>query len=79
MPYENGYEIYIDGEKSDYISYRGSLILVKVSEGIHDIEIKYIAPGIRSGLVISIVSLIVTGVYVLINYNGKRKGKKSIE
>ncbi len=79
LPYENGYEIYIDGEKSDYISYRGSLILVKVSEGIHDIEIKYIAPGIRSGLVISIVSLIVTGVYVLINYNGKRKGKKSIE
>ncbi len=58
LPYETGYEIYLDGKKTDYTSYRGSLILVKASAGTHDIVIRYKTPGFAIGVVISIISLI---------------------
>ena len=66
LPYETGYEIYLDGEKTDYTSYRDSLILVKASAGTHDIVIRYKTPGFAIGVVISVISLICTICFVTV-------------
>lgn len=63
LPYENGYEIYIDGTKTEYTSYRDALILVPVNKGTHDIVIKYAAPGMRIGVVVSLISLVAFALY----------------
>ena len=67
LPYEDGYRIYIDGNKTGYTSYRNSLMLVRVPQGQHEVVIKYIPPGFTLGLTISILSLLILIVIVLIN------------
>lgn len=67
LPYEDGYRIYIDGNKTDYTSYRNSLMLVRVPQGQHEVVIKYIPPGFTLGLTISILSLLILIVIVLKN------------
>ena len=60
LPYENGYEILVDGVKTDYESYRDALILVKMSAGSHEISIRYITPGFRLGILMSVISALFT-------------------
>ena len=73
LPYENGYRIYLDGKETDYIPYRGSLILVKASQGAHDLVIKYKLPGFAAGVTISLISLLITVCFALgfLKKNGK--------
>ena len=57
LPYESGYNIYVDGKKSEYGSYRNCLLLIPVSAGEHIIEIGYFPPGMKWGIVLSLISL----------------------
>ena len=59
LPFEDGYNIYVDGKKTDYTSYRDAFLLVKVSAGEHEIVIRYLPPGFAAGLAISILALAV--------------------
>ncbi len=68
MPYEDGYSILIDGVDTDYQSYRNAFISIPLSEGNHDIKIRYFTPFLKEGIVISVISLI-SGMFVMIlNY-----------
>ena len=58
LPYEKGYEIYLDGNKTEYDSYRDSLILIKAPQGTHNIVIKYKTPGFSVGFLISLISVL---------------------
>ena len=60
LPYENGYYITVDGEKTDYYSYRNSLMVFKIDQGEHLIEIKYFPPGLKVGVTISILFITLT-------------------
>ncbi len=57
LPYEDGYKIYVDGNRCDYTSYRDSFLLVKVPAGEHEIVIRYMPPGFALGLLISVIAL----------------------
>ncbi len=56
IPYEDGYKVYVDGVRTDYESYRNALMLIKVKAGEHNIEIRYLPPGLFPGMIVSLIS-----------------------
>ena len=58
IPYDKGFEIYVDGEKTNYEVVNKSFIGFKINEGNHNIRIVYTAPLFKEGLVISCVGLV---------------------
>ena len=67
---DNGWNVYIDGVKTDYDTFERALITVKIPEGTHEIEFKYVPTGFKESLYISCISLIISGFY-LTNKNRK--------
>ena len=59
LPYINGYTVYVDGVKTDYHSYRNALMLIEAESGHHDILITYSAPGLMTGFMISIITVLI--------------------
>ena len=73
LPYEDGYRIYVNGEKREYGAYRDSLILLRLNPGDDEIVIGYIPRGLMPGIIISLVFIISSVIYFAI---GKKKTKK---
>ena len=64
LPYEDGYSIYVDRVKTDYSSYRDTLVTVPVSKGSHEITVKYFPPGLKWGVVFSLISTILCSLWI---------------
>lgn len=58
VPYQEGWNIYIDGEKIDYTTAFGTFISLPVSAGTHEIELKFSLPYFGLGLAVSILSIL---------------------
>ena len=58
IPYDKGFEIYVDDVKTDYEVVNKSFIGFKINEGNHNIRIVYVSPLFKEGLVISFVGLV---------------------
>ena len=71
IPYDKGFEIYVDGKNTPYEVVNRSFIGFKINEGSHDIRVVYVSPLFKEGLVISGVGLVLFVVTVI--YNRKRK------
>ena len=61
IPYDKGFEIYIDGKLVDYEIVNKSFLGFKISKGVHNIKIVYTAPLFKEGLVISLFGLLLFG------------------
>ena len=59
IPYEKGWNVYVDGKKVKYEKIANEFIGIKLNKGKHDIKMKYYSHHIGIGIVISIISLIV--------------------
>ena len=58
IPYDKGFEIYVDDVKTDYEVVNKSFIGFDISKGSHNIKIVYTSPLFKEGLVISCVGLV---------------------
>ena len=58
IPYDKGFEIYVDGKKTNYEVVNKSFIGFDISKGSHNIKIVYTSPLFKEGLVISCVGLV---------------------
>ncbi len=77
IPYVPGWSVKLDGQKVDKVSIgKDGLIGVDVTQGEHEIVFKYQPSGFYLGIIISIVSLMLTVVYTLFT---KRKNSSQIE
>lgn len=56
IPYDEGYTIYVDGEKTEYTTIGDAFIAIPLEKGSHDIELVYNARGLTLGTVITIIS-----------------------
>lgn len=66
IPYDEGWHVYVDGKEIEYSKSMDALISFKITEGTHDIEFRYFNDYLKWGIVISVVSLLLTvGVFVL--------------
>ena len=57
-PYREGYEIFVDGRKTELQKVNTAFLGCSLSAGSHHIEIQYVAPGFRTGLLLSAASLL---------------------
>ena len=65
---DEGWSIYVDGEKEEYDTFKNALITLKLDEGTHTIEFKYFPSGLKEGIIISSITLLISA-YYLINKN----------
>jgi uncharacterized membrane protein YfhO len=75
IPYDPSWTLYVDGVKTDFVSFEDAFISVYLTEGSHSIELKYFPKGLAVGIVISILSIIL---FALLIYNIKRMKKNRL-
>ena len=54
IPYEKGWNIYIDGKRVNYFKLYNTFIGIDISKGNHSIKMYFIPPGLKVGIIISI-------------------------
>lgn len=59
IPSDPGWEVTMDGEKVETTTIGESFLALDVSEGHHEIEMKYTPPGFVNGCIISLAAIIV--------------------
>ena len=67
IPYDNGFDIYIDGENADVLNVNDGFIGTKIKKGSHNIEIVYHAPFLFIGKIISIIGIILFIISIIVN------------
>lgn len=76
IPWYKGTTAYVDGTKKEIIKIDGALCGVELDEGIHEVEFRYIPYGLRTGIIISMISLLLALGYKShfekIDFNRKR-------
>ena len=76
IPYEEGWEAYVDGLLTSITPYQDALIGLEVPSGYHDVVLKYNPPGLKAGALLSAVGvagLIVTFLTDKKRYNNGSK------
>ena len=60
LPAIDGWKIKVDGEEVEPDSYRDVLLIVPLTSGIHEIDISFMPPGFIAGIIIGIISIMIT-------------------
>lgn len=71
VPFSSGWTAYVDGEKTDVYRANIGFMAIPLKSGGHNIELKYVTPGIRAGSFCSIISLAAIAIIYILN---KKKG-----
>lgn len=66
IPYEAGWNVYINGKKCDIEKANDTFITVKLREGENNVEFVYRAIYMKQGLIVSIISLTILGFGIMI-------------
>ncbi len=74
IPHDNGWTAYVNGEETEILTVNGGMMGIIVPEGESDVLFEFATPGLTSGIVISIASLVFLTVLVIID----RKKKDAI-
>ncbi|MBU4017064.1 YfhO family protein [Patescibacteria group bacterium] len=69
IPYDNGWTVYVDRNKTPLFKVDNGLIGVKLSPGQHIIELKYFPPMMMFGIFISIITLFLYTLFMRFNKN----------
>ena len=80
LPYQKGYEVKIDGVKTDTIKIGTGFMGVKVKAGLHKVEISYATPGMNVGILLTILgvlSFLGTSIANKSNKTDKQESKKA--
>ncbi len=66
VPYDKGWDLYINGKKTAYKKALNSLMLIEIPEGNNTIELKYEPPFFKHGVLLSIIGFFML-LYIEIN------------
>lgn len=78
IPNDPGWTVHIDGEETEIIDSIGMMIVV-VPEGLHEITVVYNTPGLRTGIVVSVVSWGIFYVYIAIQHYKNRRQAMAVK
>lgn len=68
IPYELGWKVFVDGKEVKHYEAIDTFIAIDLKKGSHTIEFKYSQPGLKLGIIISLISMT-----ILITYELKRR------
>lgn len=79
IPYDKGWKAFVDGEETEIHPFKNAFLSVPVKEGKHMVEFVYYPEGFKMGMIISLLSLLVT-IFAFIFYpkNSSTKDPTSI-
>ena len=63
IPYQNGWTAWVDGKKADLIKTNIMYTGLEIGPGEHEIELHYEMPGVKYGILVTLVS---AGIFVLV-------------
>ena len=66
VPYDNGFRAFINNKEVDIEKVDNGMMGIKINKGINNIEFKYFTPGLKIGIIGSIISFILYGFYLLL-------------
>lgn len=75
IPYDKAWKVTVDGKQVEAIKVGQSLLAVELQKGIHEIEFKYEATGVATGITVSILTAAILLLLYLIKKLRERKGK----
>ena len=75
MPYEKGWNVYVDGKKAESVEVLNAMMGVRVSAGEHDIELRYIPEGFTEGTAATIICVLL--IVAIIWFEDRRKKMKA--
>ena len=58
LPFDPGWEARVDGKRCETVKIGGALTGLSLTKGDHTVELRYVPPGFRAGLALSLASLI---------------------
>ncbi|MBR3920799.1 MAG: YfhO family protein, partial [Oscillospiraceae bacterium] len=58
IPYETGWNVYVDGEKVEYFEAASGLIGIDLPAGEHTIEMKFFPKELTLGIIITVAGLV---------------------
>ena len=54
VPYDKGWNATVDGHKTEIIQ-TGGMMMIKVPAGMHSIKLSYYTPGLKTGIIVSVI------------------------
>ena len=73
IPNEEGWTLYVDGKETTTESFEEAFISVHLSEGVHEIALRYRTPGLKEGAAISIASVALFAITMLLHCKKRKK------
>lgn len=67
ISYDKGWSVYVDGKKVTPEALEDALLMIPVTSGTHEIELKYTTPGLYLGMILSILSVLAFIIIVICN------------
>ena len=77
IPYDTGWEVFIDGKQAEYTLALDALMAVPVTEGSHSLEMRYIPRGGVLGCGLTAMALIAIALWVVQDVRRRTHGKKA--
>lgn len=63
IPYDKGWNVYVDGKEVKYDEVFDTFIGFKIGKGKHNIEFKYTSIGLKEGILITVLALFLSIIY----------------
>ncbi len=73
IPMEKGWVLKVNGEETPIDTFKEAFMAVPLDAGTYDIELKFISPGVKTGLLVSTASLVVLVLCYFIETRDKKK------
>jgi uncharacterized membrane protein YfhO len=77
IPAEEGWEVYIDGEKRESYDLGMGLLFCDIEAGEHTVEYRYRAPGLALGIAVSSVTAAVVFIYAVLDAVRKKRRREN--
>ncbi|RDU23492.1 YfhO family protein [Anaerosacchariphilus polymeriproducens] len=78
MEYDKGWSVYVDGKKETTCMVNGMFLGVMLEEGNHEIECRYMTPGLPAGLISSMIGLVIIILMLLFNLTKKTTSSENL-
>jgi uncharacterized membrane protein YfhO len=79
IPLEDGWTLYVDGKETKMQSFKEAFISVHLEEGHHDIELRYLTPGLKIGACISGGCVLLFAITMLIRGYFQKKCSENVK